>query len=128
MKKNRRNNGLISIEIVVAISVLAAIIGVLLALSRSFGKLNEYLWAKQTCSNAGQAQMDAIDATGKPIDATTFEQLWPGVTCKINTSNGTGQWEGLQQIDLTLSKKVKKHKDVRIRLIRYLPASKGAEQ
>ena len=127
MKKDRKHTGMLSVELVVAVSVLATIIGVLAALGVSFGKLNNRLWAKHTCRNAGGAQMDCIGATGKPIDTATFEKLWPGVTYTIEKSGGSGQWEGLQRIDLTLSKKVKQ-KDVQIHLTRYLPAAEGGSQ
>ena len=127
MKKHKKHKGMLSIEFVVAISVLATIIGVLAALGLSFGKLNNCLWAKHTCCNAGQAQMDAIAVTGKPIDPATFQKLWPGVSCTVETSDGGGQWQGLERIDLTLSKKVKQ-KEVQVRFTRYLPAAEGGNQ
>ena len=120
MKKHRKHKGLLSVELVVAISVLATIISVLVALNITFGKLNNTLWAKHICCNAGQAQMDAIAFTGKPIAEDTFNKLWPGVTCEMTTSDGPGQWQGLQKVDLTLSKKVKS-KNVQVHLTRYLP-------
>ncbi|MHC4904803.1 MAG: hypothetical protein ACYTEN_03115 [Planctomycetota bacterium] len=127
MKIHKIRKGMLSIELVVAISVLATIIGVLVTLGASFGKLNNRLWAKHTCCNAGQAQMDCIAATGKPIDTATFEKLWPGVACRLETSDGIGQRQGLQRIDLTISKKVKQ-KNVQVRLTRYLPAAGGGDQ
>ena len=127
MNINRKHKGMLSVELVVAVSVLATIIGVLVALGNSFGKLNNDLWARHICHNAGQAQMDTIAATGKPIEAGTFEKLWPGVTCSIERSDGSDHWHRLQRIDLTLSKKVKQ-KDVQIQLTRYLPAPEGGPQ
>ena len=124
MKKHRKHKGMLSVELVVAISVLATILGVLVALGVSFGKLNNKLWAKHICCNAGQAQMDSIMTTGVPIEDAAFKKLWPGVTFQLETSDGNGQWQGLQRIDLTLSKKVKQ-KDVQVQLTRYLPATKG---
>ncbi len=121
MKTHTKHKGFLSVELVVAISVLATIITVLGALGVSFGKLNNHLWAKHTCYNAGAAQMDSIAATAKPISQEKFNELWPGVLCDIRTSEGAGQWQGLGKIDLTLSKRVK-HKDVQVRLTRYLPA------
>ncbi len=127
MKKHKKHKGMLSIEFVVAISVLATIIGVLVALGHSFGKLNNNLWARHICGNAGQAQMDAIATTGKPIDEATFKKLWPGVSCTVEKSDGSGQWQGLQRIDLTLSKKVKQ-KDVEVQFTRFVPAEKGGGQ
>ena len=127
MKTNRKQKGLLSVELVVAISVLATVIGVLVALGHSFGKLNNKLWAKHICRNAGQAQMDSIATTSEPIDDAKFRKLWPGVTCTIEKDDGSGQWQGLQRIDLTLSKKVRQ-KDVQVRFTRYLPAAEGGDQ
>lgn len=127
MKTRRKHKGLLSVELVVAISVLAVIIGVLLSLNLSFGKLKKHLWAKHTCYTAGQAQMDAIAATGGLIPENTFNKLWPGVNCTIQISDGYDRWQGLQKIDLTLSKKIKQ-KVVQIRLTRYLPLSSGGNQ
>ena len=124
MKTHRKQKGLLSVELVVAISVLATVIGVLVALGHSFGILNNKLWAKHICRNAGQAQMDSIAVTGTPIDNAVFNKLWPGVTCQLKTSDGSGQWQGLQKIDLTLSKKVKQ-KDVQVQLTRYFPEKGG---
>lgn len=128
MKKYRKQKGLLSIELVVTISVLAVVIGVLIALGGSFGKLNNQLWAQHTCYNAAQAQIDAIAQTGKPIDPAVFERLWPGVTCTIETSNGSAQWQGLQRVDLTLTKKVKA-KDVQVQVTRcFAPSDRGGGQ
>lgn len=124
IKKYKKYNGMLSIELVVAISVLATIISVLVTLNLSFAKLNNHLWAKHICCNAGQAQIDAIAITGKPIEEEVFEKLWPGVVYQLETSDASGQWQGLQRINLTLSKKVKQ-KDVTVQLTRYLPAAEG---
>jgi len=127
MNTDKKHKGMLSIELVVAISVLATIIGVLVALGHSFGKLNNNIWARHICNNAGQAQMDALATTGEPINDSTFEKLWSGVTCTIEKDDGSGQWQGLQRIDLTLSKKVRQ-KDVQVRFTRYLPAAEGGDQ
>lgn len=127
MKKNEKYKGMLSVEFVVAISVLAIIISVLAALSISFGKLNHYLWAKHICYNAGQAQMDSIASTGKQIDDEVFEKLWPGVSCRLEISDGQGPWQGLKRIDLTLDKKIKR-KTVQVHLARYFPAEIGGAQ
>ncbi|MHC4835739.1 MAG: hypothetical protein ACYTCN_07265 [Planctomycetota bacterium] len=74
-----------------------------------------------------QAQMDAIAVTGKPIDDARFKKLWPGVSCQIEKSDGSGQWQGLRKIDLTLSKKVKQ-KNVEVQFTRFVPAEKGGGQ
>ena len=127
MKKHRKHKGLLSIEMVVAIGVLATIIAVLAALSDSFGKLNAALWAQHTCYAAGQAQMDAIAITGEPINPAKFKSLWPTVTCQIKTTEGTDQWQGLTQVQLSLSARAKK-KTIQVQMTRYLPSDKGSGQ
>jgi type II secretory pathway pseudopilin PulG len=124
MKKSKKHKGMLSVELVVAVSVLAILISVLATLNLSFGKLNHYLWAKHICYNAGQAQLDSIASIGKRIDDDTFEKLWPGVSCQLEISDGAGSWQGLKRIDLTLSKKIKR-KTVQVYLTRYLPEDKG---
>ena len=64
MKIHRKHKGLLSVELVVAVSVLATLIAVLAAIGSSLGMLNKHLWAQHTCNSAGQAQMDAIALTG----------------------------------------------------------------
>ena len=125
MNNMKKQKGLISIEFVVAIGVLTIIIGVLTAIGKTSGDLNNNLWARHTCYAAGQAQMDAIAVTGEPIDSAKYESLWPDVTCRIETADGTGQWQGLRQVQLYLSTEVKK-KDIHIQMMRYLPKDKGA--
>lgn len=124
MKTHRKHKGLLSVEFVVALCVLAVILGILIALSAAFGKLNNNLWARQVCCHAGQAQADAIAVTGSPIDTEKFQELWPDVECNIQITEGTGSWQGLQKLDLILSKKIKRG-TVQVRLTRYLPAGKG---
>ena len=126
MKTRKKHKGLLSIELVVAISVLAIIIGVLVALGASFGKLNNHLWARHICNNAGQAQMDALATTGKPINDSTFEKLWPGVTCTVEKSDGSGQWQGLQRIDMTVSKRTRQ-RETEIQLTRYVTYAEGGD-
>ena len=125
MTEMKKNKGLLSIEMVVAISVLATIITVLAALANSFGKLNSTLWAQHTCCAAGQAQMDCIAITGEPIDSAKFKSLWPTVTCEIETADGTGQWLGLTEVELSLSARAKR-KTVQVQMTRYLSNKKGA--
>jgi len=125
IKKHRKHKGMLSAELVIAIGVLATIISILAALGNSFGKLNSALWAQHTCYAAGQAQMDAIAVTGKPIEQKKFESLWPNVTCQVETADGAGQWLGLTQVKLSLSARAKK-KTVLVQMTRYLSNDKGA--
>ena len=111
------------IEMIAAIAICTALISVLAVVGNTFKKVNDHRWARHTMITAGQAQMDAIVVTGKPIDEETFRQLWPKVQCAVEISQGTGQWQGLQRIQLDLSAKARE-RTVKTSLARYIPADK----
>jgi hypothetical protein len=69
--------------------------------------------------------MDCIAITGEPINPAKFKSLWPTVTCEIKTAEDTGQWQGLTQVELSLSARAKK-KTVQVQMTRYLSSDKGA--
>ncbi|MHC5083657.1 MAG: hypothetical protein ACYTET_06925 [Planctomycetota bacterium] len=115
MMKTRKHKGLLSIELVVSLGVLATLGGVLMTLNIAFGKANQKLWMRHTCFAAGAAQADAIATTGKPIDPEKFKSLWPDVDCQISMQPGTGQWEGLTHLQLLMSAE-KKKQTVRVEL------------
>ena len=116
---------MLSVEVAVAISVLLTIVGVIAAMNDSFGKLNNHLWAQHTCNAAAQAQMDSIAVTGEPIEPAKFALLWPSVTCQIQTADGTGQWQGMTEVRLFLSRTVGK-KEIHVAARRYIRKSEGA--
>lgn len=101
--KRSRYQGILSIEMITAISLLAIFIGVIAALGNTFGKLNRHLWLRHTCIAAGQAQLDSVLVTGQPIDQARFSELWPDVLCSISRKDGEGQWLGLQRVEVHVS-------------------------
>lgn len=121
---NRKTHGgWLTAEMMVAVGLMAILISVLATLGSTFKKNNDPRWVQQTLAAAGQAQMDAMTTTGKPIDDNQFHTLWPTVTCKIKTANGLGQWTGLRKVQLHLTAE-KRGKIVRTDLIRYVPIDK----
>ncbi len=129
MKQSQHNKrfGILSIEMLVAVSVMAVLIGVLAAIGSSFKKLDNQLWLQHTCSAAGKSQMDALAATGKPINEETFSRLWPNVTCSIEITDGVGDWRGLRQIMLHLTA-TSHGKTVEATMARYIPGNKELQR
>jgi hypothetical protein len=117
MKKTRR--AIVSIEIIVAIGLMLTFIGVIASLGRSFGSLNRNSWQRHTCLTAAQAQLDAVTVLGHPIDEAKFRELWPGVRYLIETTDGLGQWEGLERVEVRVSS-VSRGKTVDLALTRYI--------
>lgn len=119
----QKSGGWLLTEMMVTVTLLAIVIGILASLGIAFKKINQQRWHKQTLIAAGQAQMDAIVTTGKPIDAETFARLWPEVDCEIQVSPGQGDWERLQRIRLHLSAS-HRGKMIEHTQCRYIPADK----
>lgn len=114
-----RQTGWITIELTVAICVLAAILAALGSMLYSSGTYNRILWARRQCIVAGQAQLDCIAKTGKPIPAADIERLWPGVQCTLETEPGTGPWESLRLVRIQVRTQVR-NKTVEVLCSRYL--------
>lgn len=127
MSGNKKNNdGFLVAEITVALTVLGAVlVGFALSL-HTFAKFNRYQLERQRCIAAAQAQLDSITATGKPIPAEDFERLWPRLTVSIKNSAGTGQWEGIQLVEVTTKGKSFRN-EVNVRLSRYILAESITE-
>ena len=62
--------------------------------------------------------------TGKAIDESDFERLWPKMSVSIEESEGTGQWEGMQLVRVTTSAE-SFNNNVEIRLGRYFAGGTG---
>jgi len=124
---NKKNNdGFLVAEMTVALTVLGAVlVGFALSL-HTFAKFNRYQLERQRCIAAAQAQLDSITATGKPIPAEDFERLWPRLTVSIKNSAGTGQWEGIQLVEVTTKGKSFRN-EVNVRLSRYILAESITE-
>jgi type II secretory pathway pseudopilin PulG len=110
-----------TIELVVAIGVLVTILAALGSILYSSGHYNRILWARQQCLAAGQAQLDCIAKTGKPVPPADMKRLWPGIQCTLETAPGTGPWEPLRLVRVQVRAKVR-NKTVEVQCSRYLRA------
>jgi type II secretory pathway pseudopilin PulG len=113
-----RNRGLMMTELIVALAVLGMLMVAFAISLAGFSRLNHYYWAKQRCVSAAQATLDSMAATGAAINNDDLKRLWPGVIIKIDKSQGTGQWKGLDLISVTTGADAM-NKKVEVRLSRY---------
>lgn len=120
MKTNRqRNPGFMLAELIVGITVLAAlIISVTLSL-HGFRQFNHYQWMRQHCVAAAQAQMDSVATSSGMIPEKQLQALWPRVTVSLARHPGQGQWQGLQRIDVMAQGK-SYERTVKVTLSRYI--------
>jgi len=124
--KNKKNSGFLLSEIMVGLTVLGILlIGFAISL-HTFAKFNRYQLERQRCIAAAQAQLDSIAVTGKPIPAEDFERLWPRLTVSIKNSAGTGQWAGIQLVEVATKGRSFRN-EVNVRLSRYILADSITE-
>jgi hypothetical protein len=124
--KKKIYDGFLITEMTVALSVTGILlIGFALSL-HAFATFNSYQLVRQRCIAAAQAELDSITATGKSISAEEFERLWPMLSVSIKKSAGTGQWEGMELVEVTTSGKSFRN-EVKVRLSRYILTESIAE-
>jgi len=119
-----RRRGFLMAELIVTFTLLGAIIVGLAVSIHSFGLFNRYEWARQRCLAAAQAQLDSFAVRHVSIDAETCARLWPGVTIAVEQQPGTGQWAGLQRIEVTASAQAGPRETV-VELARYVEPHEG---
>jgi hypothetical protein len=117
-----RHRGLMMTELIVSLAVLGMLMVAFAVSMDGFRRLNLYHFTKQRCVSAAQATLDSIALTGTPIDKADVNRLWPGINIKIEESQGTGQWKGLNLIIVSARKTVG-NKNVEVRLSRYIPVN-----
>ena len=118
LTEKSRCRGFMMTELIVAIAVLGMLF-IIFALSLDgFRRLNNYQLVRQRCVSAAQATLDSIAATGSAIDENDLQRLWPGMSIKIEESQGSGQWTGLKLITVTASA-ASFNKKAEVRLSRY---------
>jgi prepilin-type N-terminal cleavage/methylation domain-containing protein len=111
-------------ELIVSIIVLGALF-IIFALSLDgFRRLNNYQLVRQRCVSAAQATLDSIASTGSAIDENDLQRLWPGISIKIDESQGSGQWTGLKVITVT-AEAASFNKKAEVRLSRYFLKKNG---
>jgi len=103
--------------------VAAMIIGIIMATLAfslyTFSRFNDYQLVTQHCIAAARAQLDSITATTKPIPHEDFQRLWPKLTISMETSPGTGQWQGMNLAKVTAAGKSYR-RQVKVQLSRYV--------
>ena len=124
---NRKYRGFLLTEIVVAITLLGLILAAVAMSLNGFARLNRYQLVTQRCIAAAQAQLDSITATGKIVPKDDFQRLWPKLTISMETSPGTGQWQGMSLAKVTATGKSYR-KQVKVELSRYVPLIPGTEK
>ena len=97
----RRTHGFLMTELIVALSLFGLIFAGFALSTHGFGAFNRYQWARQRCVAAAQAQLESLAIRGDPIGDQACERLWPGVSLSVRREPGTGQWAGLQWIQVT---------------------------
>ena len=117
--KNKKYDGFLLAEMIVALTVTGILL-VSFALSlHAFATFNRYQLVRQRCIAAAQAELDSIAATGKQISAEDFNQLWPTLSVSVRKSAGTGQWKGMELVEVTTEGKSFRNK-VKVQLSRYI--------
>ena len=91
----RRRGGWILAEMIASVVIASAIIAVLATGQSNAAATNKLLLARQQCIAAAEAQLDALTATGRPLDAAANKQLWPAVKVELRRQAGQGAWSGL---------------------------------
>jgi hypothetical protein len=94
----RMRKGSLIAETMIALALLGTIMVIMALGLKTFGNFNKYLFAKQRCISAAQAQLDSISATGVPVSDDVNKRLWPQVKIQIEESDGSGQWQGLKLV------------------------------
>ena len=112
-------------EVIVALSLLGLLLAGLALSLHGLARFNRYQLVRQRCIAAAQAQLDSITATGEPIGDEDIERLWPKLRVSIKRSPGSGPWRGMERLEVTANAKAF-HKDVEIRLSRYVRVDRSA--
>ena len=119
LDKNVKYKGYLLVEIIVSISVLGFLI-VAFALSlNGFSRFNRFQLVRQQCTAAAQAQLDSIATMGKPVPDEEFQRLWPKLSVSVKQSDGTGQWQGLNLVEVEANG-MSFSQPVKVRLSRYM--------
>ena len=106
-------------EMIVSMSVLAMILIGTAASLYSFRQFARCQWVRQQCMAAAQAQLDSLTATQHALPDAELNRLWPRVTLTTQRSDGEGQWQGLQLLEVTAQGRSDRHV-VTVRLSRYV--------
>lgn len=124
---NNKCRGFLLTETIVAMGLLGLLLAGLALSLHTMAKFNRYQLIRQRCIAAAQAQLDSIATTGEPIGDEDVKQLWSGLSISFKKSDGTGQWQGMERLEVTATGQSFR-KDVKIRLSRYVQADKSSAE
>lgn len=116
------HRGFMITELIVSLAVLGVLLVTFAISLDGFRRLNHYQVTRQHCVSAAQATLDSIAVTGAAIDESDIKRLWPDISVRIDKSEGTGQWKGLELVSVTASG-ASLNRKTEVRLSRYF--SKG---
>lgn len=119
MKKNAQYNGLVMVEILVCLFLVLALTAALMTAIRFFGHTNRQQLARQQCTAAAQAQLDAITFDGLPLSEQDMKALWPAVTCTVGKVPGLDVWQALDLYTVQ-AKAVVHGREISIQAKRYI--------
>jgi len=117
--RNVKYKGYLLVEIIVSIAILGILILALAMSLNGFARFNRVQLVRQQCAAAAQAQLDSIATTGKPIPDEDFQRLWPKLSISIKQSDGTGQWQGLNLVEVEANG-MSFSQPVKVQLSRYM--------
>ena len=106
-------------EIIVSLTVLGILVTVLAVAQSTSAGLNKHILLRRRCLAAGQAQLDSIVATGKPIGEKDLKRLWPGVRVDVRTEPGKGEWVGLTRLQVA-AEAIAGGRNIKVALCRYV--------
>ena len=105
---HKKNKGWITLEVFIALAVLALIIACLASSTLTFGKINRRQFAKQRCTAAAEAVLDSITAKIEFLNENKIKMLWPEVQIEIEETKGADQWQGLTLVKVTAQDKLRR--------------------
>lgn len=122
----RKPSGFLIAEMIVSFTLLSVILVGLALSTHGAGLFNRYQWARQQCVAAAQAQLDSIAARAVAIDDETCQRLWPGIAISVEKTAGTGQWAGLQLVEVTATAQAGP-RETTVQLARYVLSDEGGQ-
>jgi type II secretory pathway pseudopilin PulG len=117
--RKRICDGFLLAELIIALTILAMLLAGMAFSLNGMAKFNRYQLIRQQCIAAAQAELDSLTAMGRPVPDEDFKRLWPELRVSIEKTPGTGQWQGMELVEVTASGKSFR-KQVQIKLSRYI--------
>jgi type II secretory pathway pseudopilin PulG len=116
---SRKQHAFLTVEVLVTLAVLIMLWGLLMETMLQAGRTNRAQWARQTCIEAVQAQLDCLTALGKPLPEEDCRRLWPNIHLTVQLRPAEGIWSGLTCAAVQAEQRIFR-KTIRIQQTRYL--------